>query len=306
MMAPATMMTPTKSRYLVPFRGSFRAEDAATGPPGHADAEALKERLAELLDEIVDQQKRLIAGDEHAVLLVFQGLDAAGKDGSIRALTRGLDAAGCQVASFKVPSSEELDHDFLWRIHRRCPERGTIGMFNRSHYEAVLVVRIMPTALEAERLPRARAGRDFWDDRLTSIRELEHHLARNGTTIRKFWLNVSAKEQARRLLARVREAKSHWKFSAQDLDKHHQRAAYLSAYTQALRATSRPWAPWYAIPADDKHYSRVVIAEIVLDTLKSLRLDWPVPDEEQVAAMKRVDAALSKELRSKTRRARRR
>jgi len=306
MIGHADMLQPTKSRHLVPFRGSFRAEDAATRPPGHADDDALKERLVELVEEIADHQKRLIACDGHAVLLVFQGLDASGKDGSIRALTTGLDAAGCQVSSFKVPSAEELDHDFLWRIHRRCPERGTIGMFNRSHYEAVLVVRVMPTALEAERLPRERTGRDFWNDRLTSIREFEHHLARSGTVIRKFWLNVSAKEQARRLLARVREEKSHWKFSEQDLDKHRERKTYLAAYSQALSATSRPWAPWYAIPADDKHYSRVAIAEIVRDTMKSLRLEWPVAGKEQLAAMKRVDAALSRELDPKARRARRR
>ena len=267
------------SPYLVPFDGSFRVADASTVPltdgPDHKGKHRKYAR-----DELNKLQRVLAAGDRHAILLVFQAMDAAGKDSTIRAVMQGVDPSGCQVFSFKKPSSLELDHDFLWRTTCRLPERGRIGIFNRSQYEEVLVVRVHPQILEAQQLPGELNMDTIWDDRLRSIRQQEEHLARNGTVILKFWLNVSRDEQKNRFLSRLDEADKNWKFRPRDVVERRHWDDYMHAYEEALNATSRPWAPWYAIPADNKPYMRARVAEIIINALESIGLRYPEPSEE--------------------------
>jgi len=263
----------------VPFDGGFRVAEAATRPlkkaPGKND---LKDRLKDLTDELDELQRRFYAHDSRALLLIFQAMDAAGKDSTIRAVMHGIDPAGCHVHAFKQPSAEELEHDFLWRTTLRLPSKGMIGIFNRSYYEEVLAVRVHPEYLAAQRLPEAQPSPAFWEERLESIRDHERHLARNGTVVLKFWLNVSRREQRERFLDRLREPDKHWKFSEDDIAKSHRWDDYMAAYEAALNATSRPWAPWYAIPADDKPYMRACVAGIIVDTFRRLHIDYPEPD----------------------------
>ena len=275
------MIDPAPSPYRVPFDGSFRLGEAPTGPPPDApDKEACQARLDELTDRLEDLQRVLYAHDRFSLLLVFQAMDAAGKDGTIRAIMDGVDPSGCQVSSFKQPSAEELDHDFLWRITRRLPERGRIGIFNRSHYEEVLVVRVHPEYLKGQKLPDIPPLPLLWEQRFESIREYERHLARNGTVIVKFFLNVSREEQRQRFLDRLDEPDKNWKFSPGDVAERGHWDAYMDAYESALAATSRPWAPWYAIPADDKPYMRMVAADIVVRALDRMGLTYPeVPEK---------------------------
>ena len=267
------------SPYLVPFDGSFRVGQASTIPLTDAHGYAGKHRKR-ARRELNKLQRVLAAGDRHAILLVFQAMDAAGKDSTIRAVMQGVDPSGCQVFSFKKPSSLELDHDFLWRTTCRLPERGRIGIFNRSQYEEVLIVRVHPGILEDQKLPDPVDLDTIWDDRLRSIREQEQHLARNGTVILKFWLNVSKDEQKRRFLARLDDPDKNWKFEPGDVVERRHWDDYMNAYEEALNATSRPWAPWYAIPADDKPYMQARVAEIIIDTLQSIGLEYPVPTDE--------------------------
>lgn len=268
-----------ESPYIVPFDGSFRVAGAPTRPPdGTPDEDALEDALDVSVDRLRDLQRMLYAQNRLAVLLVFQAMDAGGKDGTIRHLTTGVNPAGFQVSSFKQPSAEELDHDFLWRCARRLPERGRIGIFNRSHYEEVLVVRVHPEYLEAQRLPDLPDDLgELWRDRYASIAGWEEHLARSGTVVLKFWLNVSRAEQRRRFLSRIEEPEKHWKFSLKDIEERRLWDAYMEAYEDALVATSRPWAPWYAIPADDKDFMRATVADIVVRRLEGLGLAYPVP-----------------------------
>jgi len=223
----------------------------------------------------------LYAYDRYALLLIFQALDAAGKDGTIRAVMTGINPAGCQVFSFKQPTPEELDHDFLWRTACRLPERGRIGIFNRSYYEEVLVVRVHPEFLEPQKLPDLDLAR-IWEQRYESICDHEKHLARNGTVILKFWLNVSKEEQRQRFLDRIEEPEKNWKFAPRDVHERTFWDDYMRAYEDVLNATSRPWAPWYAIPADDKPYMRLCVADIIVKSLKKLGLKYPTvgPDEQ--------------------------
>jgi PPK2 family polyphosphate:nucleotide phosphotransferase len=273
------MHEPPDSPYLVPFDGSFRVADAPTRPPSDAPhKKERRKRLAHLVGELDALQRVLYANDRHAVLLVFQAMDAAGKDGTIRAVLSGVNPAGCQVMSFKQPSSEELDHDFLWRTARRLPERGRIGVFNRSYYEEVLVVRVHPGYLDAQRLPKSPGLDELWRTRYGSIRDHEKHLARNGTLVLKFWLNVSREEQRERFIKRIDEPEKNWKFSVGDVKERAHWDHYMLAYEEALAATSRSWAPWYAIPADSKSYARMCVAEIVVHALKLLALDYPKLD----------------------------
>ncbi|HEX9732163.1 MAG TPA: PPK2 family polyphosphate kinase [Thermoanaerobaculia bacterium] len=270
------------SPYLVPYDGTFRLAGASTAPPaGAPDEKKSKKRLKKLTEQLDDLQRVLYADDRYAVLLIFQALDAGGKDSTIRAVLSGVNPAGCQVFSFKQPSAEELDHDFLWRTARRLPERGRIGVFNRSYYEEVLVVRVHPEYLGAQKLPRRPSGEKLWQERYASIVDHERHLARSGTVVLKFWLNVSREEQRKRFLSRLDEPEKNWKFAAGDVAERGHWDAYQSAYEEALNATSRPWAPWYAIPADDKPYMRATVARIVVDALKGLGLEYPQvgPDE---------------------------
>ena len=291
--------TPAESRWRVPFEGKFEIAKASTRPfKGAPDKEACEERLAEVQDELQELQRRLYAQDTWSLLLVFQAMDAAGKDSTIRAVMSGVDPAGCQVWSFKAPSSEELDHDFLWRAALRLPERGRIGIWNRSHYEEVVVVRVHPEYLRAQKLPRKLNGKaldGLWEDRYQSIRDWERHLASNGTVIVKFFLHVSKEEQRERFLARIEEPEKNWKFSLKDVHEREHWDAYQAAFQDALGATSRPWAPWYAIPADQKAYMRLAVAEVVRDTLKELDPRYPVMSKEDQADLETMRERLEAE-----------
>ena len=281
------------SDYLVPFDGSFRVADA---PTHDSDDSNQKKRLRKHLEELNTLQKALYAHDRHAILLVFQGMDAAGKDSTIRAVTKGVNPAGCQVFSFKKPSKKELDHDFLWRTSCALPERGRIGIFNRSQYEEVLVVRVHPNILEFQQLPDFIDKDSIWTERLESIRDQEKHLARNGTVILKFWLNVSKDEQKRRFLSRLDNEEKQWKFNPRDVKERPFWDEYMHAYEDALNGTSREWAPWYAIPADDKPYMRATIAGIIVAALQDIGLTYPVPSDEDKAEFDSSRQALSEPL----------
>jgi PPK2 family polyphosphate:nucleotide phosphotransferase len=284
------------SPYLVPFDGEFRIERAQTGLPKDAPKKPEREvRLASAVERLAAMQTALYAEDKHAVLLVFQAMDAAGKDGTIKAVTSGLNPAGCMVQSFKQPSQEALDHDFLWRINARLPERGRIGVFNRSHYEEVLVVRVHPELLHYQRLPEAKPNAEFWEARYESIRDFERHLAKNGTVVVKFFLHVSKEEQRQRFLDRIADPEKNWKFSAHDVKERSHWEDYMQAYQAALNATSRPWAPWYAIPADSKSFMRMAVAEIVQATIQNLDLRFPKLAPEEEAEMHRLGRLLETE-----------
>jgi len=269
------------SPWLVPFDAGFTVSRAPTHVHDAPDKKACKKRLARLIDEMRDLQRCLYAEDRYSVLLVFQAMDAAGKDSTIRAVFSGVNPAGFQVYSFKQPSAEELDHDFLWRSARRLPQRGRIGVFNRSYYEEVLVVRVHPEYLQGQKLPGTIDTDGIWDGRFESIRDHEQHLARNGTVIIKFWLNVSRDEQRKRFLSRLEEPEKNWKFSGGDVAERAHWDRYMQAYEAALNATSRPWAPWYAIPADNKPFMRLTVAETIVATLQQLDLRYPVVSDEQ-------------------------
>jgi PPK2 family polyphosphate:nucleotide phosphotransferase len=274
---------------LVPFDGSFDIRQTSTGPGKP------KEDWKELLDDEVkalgESQYRLFADGRYAVLLVFQALDAAGKDSTIRRVFAGVNPCGLHVASFKEPSKRELAHDFLWRTTPHLPERGTVAIFNRSYYEEVLVVRVHPKLLAAQRLPEP-PSKTLWADRFRAIADFERHLAEQGTVILKFWLNMSKDEQRKQLLERIDEPEKNWKFNARDLDERALRDDYMNAYEDCLRATSRPWAPWYAVPGDNKHYARWQVAKLVNAAIAQLGVDFPRPD----AAAKAVLAAARKRL----------
>ena len=262
------------SPYLVSYDGDFDISNASTTPQTNGHGHTGKHRKA-ARKKLSTLQQVLAAGDRHSVLLVFQAMDAAGKDSTIRSVMQGIDPSGCQVFSFKKPSSLELDHDFLWRSTCRLPERGRIGIFNRSQYEEVLIVRVHPKLLTYQKLPGELNLEAIFDDRLTSIRQQEEHLARNGTVILKFWLNVSKEEQRNRFLARLDSPAKNWKFEPGDVVERRYWDDYMLAYQTALNATSRPWAPWYAIPADNKPYMRARVAEIIIDALEGIGLRYP-------------------------------
>jgi PPK2 family polyphosphate:nucleotide phosphotransferase len=278
------MFKAVPSSYLVPFDGSFEAAGAPTGPArGHGGGRKNRAALDRRIAQLSDLQEMLYAEGRYAVLLIFQALDAAGKDGTIRAVMTGVNPAGCQVFSFKQPSAEELAHDFLWRTTTRLPERGRIGIFNRSYYEEVLVVRVHPELLRAQNLPDPIARRRIWTERFESIREHERHLARNGVVILKFWLNVSKAEQRKRFLSRLDRPHKHWKFSERDVRERGHWDAYMAAYQEALAATSRPWAPWYAVPADSKPFMRRTVADLLVRSLRQLGVAYPaVSDTDRV------------------------
>lgn len=285
------MFEAPESQYLVPFDGSFSVVTASTSPQTSGRPHKGKHR-ARRTEDLNKLQRVLAAGDRHAVLLVFQAMDAAGKDSTIRSVMQGVDPSGCQVFSFKKPSSLELDHDFLWRTTCRLPERGRIGIFNRSQYEEVLVVRVHPEILGYQKLPGEQNLETIWDQRLTSIRQQEEHLARNGTVILKFWLNVSRDEQKRRFLARLDDPDKNWKFEPRDVVERRFWDDYMKAYEEALNATSRPWAPWYAIPADDKSYMRARVADIIIDALQGIGLEYPEPSDKDRAEFAEARAEL--------------
>ncbi|WP_319521966.1 polyphosphate kinase 2 family protein [uncultured Desulfosarcina sp.] len=270
------MFKSIKSKYLVPDDGSFRIAHASTLPPGKVhEKKEYKKQLNEVVEQLEDLQRILYAEDKYALLLIFQAIDAAGKDSTIRAVMSGVNPAGCQVYSFKRPTPEELDHDFLWRTARCLPERGRIGIFNRSYYEEVLVTRVHPEYLDLQKLPEPIDKDKLWKWRFESIRDHEKHLARNGTVILKFWLNVSKDEQRRRFLSRIDEPHKNWKFEIADVRERGFWDQYMKVYEKALNETSRPWAPWYAVPADNKPFMRVAVAEIIVKSLTKLGLEYP-------------------------------
>jgi len=290
------MFEAVASPYLVGDDGTFRIKHSASTPPKDSPGKKKrKEKLAKLIDEISDLQRILYAHDKYAVLLIFQAMDAAGKDSTIRAVMSGISPAGCQVFSFKQPSPEELDHDFLWRTTKCLPERGRIGIFNRSYYEEVLVVRVHPEYLKGQKLPDGIKLKNIWQQRYESIGDHEKHLAHNGTVILKFWLNVSQEEQRQRFLSRIDEPNKNWKFSAGDVQERKFWKAYMAAYEETINATSRKWAPWYAIPADDKPFMRLSVAEIIVKTLKCLELKYPTVGDKEKAKFSEMRKMLENE-----------
>lgn len=279
----------------VPGDGSFSLAACETAVPADHDGKQCRKNLKFLATELDELQRRFYAQKTHALLLIFQGMDAAGKDGTIRAVMREVDPAGCQVKSFKEPHSEELEHDFLWRTSRHLPARGHIGIFNRSYYEEVLSVRVRPELLQPQRLPPVSDLEDLWQQRHESIVQHEHHLVRNGTLVLKFFLNISAEEQRQRFLKRLKQPEKHWKFSSQDLAEREHWQAYMNSFEETLNATSRAWAPWYAIPADDKDYMRCKVAEIVTTTLRNLDPQYPQPTDEEYHQLQEARHQLKKE-----------
>ncbi len=249
-----------------------------------------KAALQQSTAELAKAQNVLYAADTHAVLIVIQAMDAAGKDGTIRHVMSGVNPQGCQVFSFKKPSAEELDHNFLWRYANCLPERGRIGIFNRSYYEEVLVVKVHPELLDAERVPTPHRGKSLWKRRYEDINTFEHHLTRNGTVILKFFLNVSKAEQKRRLLSRMDDPHKNWKYSAADIAERECWSDYMKAYEEMLTATSTKWAPWHIIPADHKWITHALVAEIVRKNILSLKLKYPTlsaAQKKELAAAKR-------------------
>lgn len=244
--------------------------------------EQYQDLLTDQVKELSALQQLLYASDRYSVLLIFQAMDAAGKDGAIQHVMSGINPQGCQVFSFKHPSAEDLDHDFLWRTTQCLPERGRIGIFNRSYYEEVLIVRVHPEILQAQRLPLdLNDKKAIWKDRYRSIVDLENHLHRNGTRIVKFFLHLSQEEQRKRFLARIEEPEKNWKFSSADLEERKFWPEYMQAYEACLSATSTKKAPWYVVPADDKENARLIISRIVLDTFQELSMRYPATDAKR-------------------------
>jgi len=257
--------------------------------------ETAKKHLKKGVEELRRMQEMLYAQDQQALLLVFQAMDGAGKDSTIEHVMSGVNPQGCQVFSFKSPSSEELDHDFLWRTAKCLPERGRIGIFNRSYYEETLVVRVHPEYLEKQRLPRDLATDRIWDHRFEDIRNWEKYLTRNGTVIRKFYLHVSKDEQKKRFLARLEEPEKNWKFQAGDVKERALWDEYQRAYEDMLGATSTTHAPWHVIPADHKWFARLAVADIIIDTLRSMKLHYPKLSKETRAGLDAAKQTLESE-----------
>jgi PPK2 family polyphosphate:nucleotide phosphotransferase len=253
--------------------------------PVFESKEDYKEMLAKHTGELGSQQELLYAANRYSLLLIFQAMDAGGKDGAIKHVMSGINPQGCQVTSFKHPSAEELEHDFLWRTNLHLPPRGQIGIFNRSYYEEVLIVRVHPDIRRAEHVP---ADNDIWKDRHRSIIHLEEHLHRNGTVIVKFFLHLSKEEQRERFLARLEEPKKFWKFSLDDMHERKYWNQYMEAYQECLSATSTKNAPWYIVPADDKENARLIISQILLDTFDSLNLSYPKPSAKRLRELKAI------------------
>lgn len=276
---------------------SFRLRDvdpADTRGFGPDDKDRARETLQLGIEALADMQSRLYAQDRWSLLIEFQAMDAAGKDGAIKHVMSGVNPQGCQVASFKAPSEEELDHDYLWRCNKRLPDRGHIGIFNRSYYEEVLVVRVHPELLENQKLPRGSIRKGVWRERYEDIRNYERYLSHNGTVVRKIFLHVSRKEQKKRFLARLADPEKNWKFSAADVKERGYWKQYMTAYEDAIRATATRDAPWYVIPADNKWFTRIVVASVIIDALASLDLKYPKVTSERLKDFAAAKKALLK------------
>ena len=262
--------------------------------PYYKSEKQLRKILRDRVEEMSDLQNVLYASNQYAVLFIFQAMDAAGKDSAIKHVMSGVNPQGCQVFSFKHPSLEELDHDFLWRTTRSLPERGRIGIFNRSYYEEVLIVRVHPELLRAEGVPDGAAGDKIWQGRYRSIHDLEAHLHRNGTRIVKFFLHLSKEEQRKRFLARIDEPDKNWKFSLADVEERKLWKDYMKAYEACLGATSTRQSPWYVVPADDKKNTRMIISQIILDTMRGLKMEYPKLSAEHLKELRSIRKLLSK------------
>jgi PPK2 family polyphosphate:nucleotide phosphotransferase len=284
--------------YRVTGKGKFRLGDFDpddTGELRQEDKPRAKEALQTGVEALAALQDMLYAQDHWSLLLVFQAMDAAGKDGAIKHVMSGVNPQGCQVASFKAPSAEELDHDYLWRCNRNLPERGRIGIFNRSYYEEVLVLRVHRNLLEKQKLPPQRITNDIWNERYRDIRAYERYLNANGVVVRKFFLNVSRAEQKRRFLERIDNPAKNWKFSAADARERTYWDDYMKAYEEAIRQTATPESPWFVVPADNKWFTRVVVAAAVIEALDSLGLHYPSVGKEKLKELAAVRKTLMKE-----------
>jgi PPK2 family polyphosphate:nucleotide phosphotransferase len=268
--------------YCVPKGEKFRLKDYASSDTGEVKN---REQSQKIIDNRVgllsNLQEKLYAQDRWALLVVIQGMDAAGKDGVIKHVMSGVNPQGCDVSAFKVPSNEELNHDYLWRAHRCVPERGKIGIFNRSYYEEVLVVRVHPTLLQAQRLPDSVITKHIWEQRYEDINAFERYLTRNGIVIRKFFLHVSREEQKKRFLERLEDSKKNWKFSMADVKERGYWKDYQEAYQEAIQNTATKHAPWYVIPADHKWYTQLIVASAIITALDELDLSFPDVDKEK-------------------------
>lgn len=281
--------------YRVTDGKEFRLKDfdpGDTGPLGAEDKPRAKEALQTGTEALAGLQDMLYAQDRWSVLLIFQAMDAAGKDGAIKHVMSGINPQGCQVASFKAPSAEELDHDYMWRCTKHMPERGRIGIFNRSYYEEVLVVRVHEDFLQKQKLPPELITKDIWDDRYRDIRSYERYLNNNGTIVRKFFLHVSRKEQKKRFMERIETPEKNWKFSASDAKERGHWKEYMEAYEEMIRHTATDRSPWYVVPADNKWFTRVVVAATVIDALGSLDLEYPKVGKEQLDELAAAKAVL--------------
>jgi len=281
--------------YRVENGNRFRLADIDpedTGSMDTDDKSRAKEALIQGVEALTDLQDRLYASDRWSVLLIFQAMDAAGKDSAIKHVMSGVNPQGCQVASFKVPSAEERDHDFLWRCVKHLPERGRIGIFNRSYYEEVLVVRVRPALLAQQKIPPALIGKRVWKERYEDIRGFERHLSRSGTLVRKFFLHVSREEQKRRFLDRIDRPDKQWKFSADDVRERAHWDAYMDACEDMVRHTASADAPWYVVPADHKWFTRIVVAAAVIDALASLDLRYPTVGKDKRRELAKARKAL--------------
>jgi PPK2 family polyphosphate:nucleotide phosphotransferase len=288
-------------KYVDPFRitkaKGFRLKDFDPG-----DTRGLKldkGEAAELLQRgtewLAEEQNMLYAQDSWSLLLVFQAMDAAGKDGTIKHVMSGVNPQGCQVFSFKQPSREDLDHDFMWRYVKCLPERGRIGIFNRSYYEEVLVVRVHPEILRRQRLPPRSVGKRIWDERLADIAHFEDYLKRQGTILLKFFLHVSREEQKRRFMERLDKPRKHWKFSSADIRERGFWGDYMHAFEEAIRATAAPHAPWFIVPADNKWFTRLVVAAAIVEAVENLDLSYPKIDAAKKKELAKARAALARE-----------
>ena len=279
--------------YCVSDGEKFRLKDYDTSDTGEVKN---KEQSQKIIDNraglLSGLQEKLYAQDRWAVLLIFQAMDAAGKDGAIKHVMSGVNPQGCDVHSFKTPSNEELNHDYLWRAHKCVPERGKIGIFNRSYYEEVLVVRVHPSNLQAQKLPEPLITKHVWEQRYEDINAFEKYLAHNGVVIRKFFLHVSKKEQKRRFLERLEESKKNWKFSMADVKERGYWKDYQEAYEEMIQATATKHAPWYVVPADNKWYTQLIVASAIITTLEELDLSFPDVDKEKKKELESVGDSL--------------
>lgn len=282
-------------RYCVGDGKKFRLKDYKTQPHidlGKEDKPLVKQALQITVEALSALQDILYAQDKYSLLVIFQAMDAAGKDGAIKHVMSGINPQGCQVSSFKGPSAEELDHDFLWRCQKHLPERGRIGIFNRSYYEEVLVVRVHEKILQSQKLPENLVTKDIWEERFKDIRNFEKYLHRNGTIVIKIFLNVSKDEQKKRFIERVEDPNKNWKFSAADARERGYWKDYMTAYDDMIRNTSTKDSPWYVVPADNKSYARIAVGSAIIHALDQMNLEYPKVSKEKIAELQEIKKAL--------------